>query len=267
MLFGGGLLGAVLVGGISTASLWAMSRAGWTNHAATEAWAWGGTLLGLYPPMFMFWRMGIVPLTPPDHWLCSAAAVAHFGSTYVLHPLQHYFLPAVAGLSIVKEEEQKRLDSLRMTGITEGEFLVGKWLGVLTPFAIFWLVLVPGPLVWLACEGAPPAYLGLEMPSSLLFLAVIALLGLCASACCRSVTTALVVAYLLAWGVPMLAGSIFDWLLYRTRTLQRSDVNVADDWVQMLVFGEWSWIMVSPLVLIATFFVARHFLRRRWRKG
>jgi len=140
LLFGGGLLAAVLVGGIGTAGQWAVSRAAGTPSGPSVVimmvWAWSADLLGLHPPAFMTWRTRAVPSVPPDHWILSTAAVVHFASSYALHPLRHYFLPAVAGLSIAKEEEQRRLDALRMTAISEGELLTGKWLGVLTPFAI-----------------------------------------------------------------------------------------------------------------------------------
>jgi len=274
LLFGGGLLAAVLVWGISTVGPWVMIRAGMTNVEVIVAWGWVARFLGLHPWPYMPWRTEYIPSMSPDHWLCSAAILAHFASTYVLHPLQHFFLPAIAGLSIAKEQEQKRLASLRMTPISAGEFLVGKWLGVLTPFAIFWLVLVPGPLVWLAFEWAPPAYLGLHMASSLLSMATVALFGLCASACCRRATTALVVAYLLAWGVPMLAEIIPGWLCSRMWTVEsrmwmadwRSE-NFADSYAHMLVLIQSQRIIVSLLVLVPTFLVARHFLQRRWRQG
>jgi ABC-type transport system involved in multi-copper enzyme maturation permease subunit len=263
-LLGLGLLTSLFVAVLSLAS-WGLLVARSGERYVAVVWDWVSSFLGLYsplPPWLQF--LGMSSLSS-DHWLRSEAITAYFLAGYPLHVLQHYFLPAIAGRAITGEQEQRRLDFLRLTALQPSELLIGKGLGVLTPFLIFWLPLTVWPLTWAAFTGVPGDFIMLSLASYLLSWFTIALLGLCASACCRRSSTATVVAYLLAWGVPMLVGWGLHWVLFRG--FEFDTQAWGDSYARMMELSFWSSLCTSLLVIIPTFLVACRCLRQREGDG
>jgi hypothetical protein len=250
-LLGMGVLGCVFVFGVRDQVL---------SHVLRPIVVWEA-LWGLVLPSSRHWHLWLAASEPLTYRVPPSVAVhVALGSAFVA--LQHYLLPAIAGLAIVKESESQRLDDLRMTGTTPSQMLVGKWLGVLTPFAVLWTLFDAVPMTGSVVLGDQPRPAVPCLSASLLLLVSTTLLGLCASACCRRSSTAVAVAYVLCWTVPF-AATCGARLLLIWREFEGTPRRAA---YFAVVFSDYASVTIASVFVTAfAFAIALGALRRRWR--
>jgi hypothetical protein len=198
-----------------------------------------------------------------DHGRHRDAATVSYLCTCVFHALRHYLLPGIAALSLAAREEQWRVDVLRHGGAQPTGLLVGKWLGVLTPFVVLWLALAAVQWVWVTPQTGHRDAVALFAAWSFCFLLMTAALGLCASALCRHGGVAFVLAYALCWGVSFAVLSGSHLLVYGQPHLGVSTPE--ESCARLLTVTGWVGVASLLLVMMPAFLVARRGLRRRWR--
>ncbi|NCO43127.1 MAG: hypothetical protein COZ06_23900 [Armatimonadetes bacterium CG_4_10_14_3_um_filter_66_18] len=197
-----------------------------------------------------------------DHGRRHDVATVSYLCTCVFRALRHYLLPGIAALSLAAREEQWRVDVLRHGGVQPTGLLVGKWLGALTPFVVLWLALTAAQWTWVSPQTGHRDALALFAASSVCLLLLTAMLGLCASALCRHSGLAVVLAYVLCWGVSFAVLLASHQLVYGAPHLGVS--MPGESCARLLTVTGWTGVLTCPLVLVPAFLVARWGLQRRW---
>ncbi|HWM85216.1 MAG TPA: Gldg family protein [Kofleriaceae bacterium] len=162
---------------------------------------------------FSFWAVVEVLADPSRPAGYGAVLRTHFGGTFLYWAVLFAVVALVTMRLVAEEKRQGTWEALLTTPVTEGEVVLGKWLGATAFYLLLWVPTAAYPIVLAAY--APPgteidagpifsAYLGAAL-SGAGFLA----LGLCASAASESQVVAAVVSFAALLGL-LLIGQLDD---------------------------------------------------------
>jgi len=196
-----------------------------------------------------------------DHGRRHDVATVSYLCTCVFRALTYYLLPGIAALSLTAREEQWRVEVLRHGGVQPAGLLLGKWLGVLTPFVVLWVALTVLQWRWVSPQTGHRDALALFAASSFCLLLMTALLGLCASALCRHSGVAFALAYAACWGVSLCMLVTSHRLVYGSPNLGVGTPEEAS--ARLLTATGWTGVFSSLLVMVLAFLVARWGLQLR----